>query len=122
MNTPNSPILVSFITAIIGLLLFFAILLPLMSLVINLAKRRVIETGETALRASFIMLFLAIVCSSFLLIAQDPTNIIGAILNGIGLSIGLLVFFVITLLQIRMVKGKGSVRKFLGFKERGSKR
>lgn len=122
MNTLDTPILVIFLTALTGLLGFLSILLPLMSLLINLAKGRGIETGETAIKGSFILLSLAIVSSSFLLLAKDPANFTGAILNGLGLSIGLLVFFIITLLQIRLVKGKGSIRKFLGVKERGSNR
>ncbi len=122
MNTTNSPVLASFLTATTGLLLFISILLPLISLVKNIIKRRAIETSETVIKSSFVLLFLAIISSSFLLIAQDPRNSNSAILNGIGFSIGLLIFFLITLLQIRMVKGKGSIRKFLGFRERGSKR
>ena len=114
----NQPVLVSFLTAITVFMLFFSLLLPILSLLKNFIRSKLVKTGEVSIKVSFVLLFLAIVSSSFLIVAQDPNNIIGAILNGIGLTIGLIIFFVITLLQIRMVKGKGAIRRFLGLRGR----
>jgi len=114
----TSPVPETVFAILTSLLLFFSILIPVVSLVKNFIKGKVVRTGETAIKASFILLFLAIVSSSIQILAKDPGNFYGAIINGVGFSLGLLFLFVITLLQIRMVDGKGSIKKFLGVKQR----
>lgn len=112
MESSIRTLIVNGLSFLSALFVFLAIFVPGVISIRRMVKERSLEASDTAIKFTFLFFFLAIISSSFLLAVKDPKNILGAILSGVGLTIALLFFGVITLLQIRRVRGKGAIKRF----------
>lgn len=112
MEASTQTLIVNGLSFLSALFVFLAIFVSVVISIRKVFKERVLEASDVAIKLTFLFFFLAIISSSLLLAVKDPQNILGAILSGIGLTIALLFFGVITLLQIRRVRGKGAIKRF----------
>lgn len=114
MESTIRTLIINGLSFLSALFVFLAIFVPVIISIRRVFKERNLEASDTAIKLTFLFFFLAIVSSSLLLAVKDPQNILGAILSGIGFTFVLLFFGVITLLQIRRVRGKGAIKRFFG--------
>lgn len=112
MDSTIRTLLINGLSFISALLVFLAIFVPGIIGIWKIFKDRSIETSDLEIKLGFLFLFLTNISFSLLLAVKDPQNILGAVFSGIGITIVLLFFFGITLLQIRVIRGKGSIKKF----------
>ena len=92
-----------------------SVLLPLYSLIRNIIKKKSIETDLWAIGSSFLCLFFVILVVSLLLVVYDPLNIIGGVATLIGGSLLLIIYFLISLSQIRAVRGRTKISELFPF-------
>lgn len=112
METSIRALVVNGLSFLSALFVLLAIVVPGVISIKRVLKERSLEASDLAIKLTFLFFFLAILSSSLLLAVKDPQNILGAILSGIGLTVVLLFFGLITLIQIRRVRGKGSIKRF----------
>lgn len=100
------------LTIITWILFICANLVPIVMIVIKAIKSRRFETDDLALKLFFFLYFLSLIGYLGLNLINNPSGWRLYVLWGaLGLFV-LTFFFCIALLQIRMVRGKGALKRF----------
>jgi hypothetical protein len=90
---------------------------PIVSAARNYREKGEPLTSVGAIRNQFFCFELVIVVMSLEWLVKNPASIFVAIIQWIGLSFLLFVFLGITLLQVRAIFGKGSLRGFFNLRK-----
>lgn len=96
------------------MLLFMAVFLPIAIHLRKVIKEKTLEADDHATKVFFGLLLLDVISLMLSIIAKNPDRLLEAVVTGLGLSLALLFFFCITLFVVRIIQGKGAVRRFLG--------
>ncbi|PKO11948.1 MAG: hypothetical protein CVU39_26500 [Chloroflexi bacterium HGW-Chloroflexi-10] len=103
------------------LFLIFSIFVPFVLGIKKFIREKSLETDDLFYKIMFIFLFLTVLSYTLLIVLKNPTNILEGILSGFLLLIVLLFFIIVTLFQLRMFRGKGTIKRFFQPKKKQKK-
>lgn len=109
MFIPIKSIIIIGFQVITGTFVFLGIAIPLVRGVKRMIKGKGLETDIRDVKIGFSFFYSAIISITLLLIIQNPQDLIVALLTGLGLTVTLSFFLLITMAQRRMFKGGGNL-------------